>query len=169
MNEIPAATLAHWDDLIYIAECGGAANAWIGGGAIRDTLLGIPVRDIDVFHEGEISLHYLREHMAWAEARDVDDRYDVPVVSIIDAEDERTAIQFLQCESIPERFKSFAADISKVFYRPGRGVIQTPAFLTAVQTKRITFDEGTSAPYRDKLVEKFQPLGYRFPQLELEF
>lgn len=166
LQSIDAATRKEWDDLLGNTFLAGSDNEMIGGGAIRDRLLGVPPADIDLFYSGDVKIEWLAKRVGLKsyEYRPLDNhtQYDVKVLSIIDAVTAKgEPLNLLRCGSVERRFHEFAADISKVFYQQGR-VIMTDAFLNAVETKTVNFDLGVSGNYVTKIAKKFQPLGFQF-------
>ena len=160
---------ATWDALITDVENAGAKDVMVAGGCIRDLLLGADVTDVDIFHRERVLLSMLNKNGWDVRERELDPNYDVKVDRIVEGEAPQSIpVNVLECQDVQARFDNFAANISKVFYVKGRLLLH-PEFITAVKTKVILFDEGTSMNYRDKITNKFKPLGFIFPQADMEF
>jgi hypothetical protein len=155
LSVIDPIAILEWDAYLFEVSKAGGLKAMIGGGAIRDRLLGITPHDIDIFYEGKLDYNLLSDIRQPVE-RTVDPNYDVAVERITDATGFRSEIvNLLECKSVEDRFCKFAANISKVYYTR-RGLILTPAFMCAVYSRQIIYDEGTSEHYKNKMMNKFR-------------
>ena len=160
---IDGPTRAKWNEYLDAVSNAGGRNPIIGGGAVRDRLLGIVPNDVDIFYEGRLDYDAMATTFGAVVARDLSsvNNYDVPVDAIADVvTDDLETVQFMRVDSVPARLKRFAASISRAYYGSHVGLILTDAFLSSVETKTIHFDEWVSDAYRCKMINKFEPLGY---------
>ena len=160
---LDAATREKWDSYLALAAKAGACNAMICGGAVRDTLLGVVVEDVDIFHEGEVDPDDLPDRLLHVGGYDP----DYPLIKRRVVIDDQERLDFLQVESVQAHLGiGFSADISEVFYSP-KGLVLSPAFLQAVDSRIITFRTHADKAYIAKIRRKFGPLGFTFAQQRL--
>lgn len=137
-------------------------NAIVAGGAVRDTLLGRPVKDIDVFHDLVLqNTNDLERVLPRTEAEEIEHRYDSKSVWNLPS----LNIDFIYVGSfvvdgdfsdyIHEHFR---CNLSKVWYDAGT-LHFSPEFIRAVATQTLEFRTGTAQDYIDKICAKYPEFG----------
>jgi hypothetical protein len=148
-----AADLKLWTHILFSVSCilpGDLPRIAIAGGCLRDTLLGKPVADIDVFHEGELTeTHGLTSQPLL----DLPGEYDSPV-AIWNGDCFGMPVQLIQVESLAERLQEFSCTLSQVYFMDGE-LRMTPQFLHSVRDKTLKFAHWCRPAYRAKITAKF--------------
>lgn len=156
---IPYRTLRLWDHYLLAVQRGGGTDPIIGGGCIRDLILGIPVNDVDIFHEDPVSSFPGAVSFA---VRPAPEGYDGRAMQLADAAAPNgDNINLIEMEDVNTILSSFGADINQVYYTRGDLII-TQAFVRAFEAKKITFHMEARPQYIAKIKNKFGPLGYTF-------
>jgi hypothetical protein len=131
-------------------------DAVVAGGAIRDTLLGREVRDIDVFTDTELvdteGFERIVSPPNTCSTID-DDKYDSKAVWVNRAE----GIDIIYTGG--HELESYVADkfrcnISKVWF-DGQNIVLTAAFIDGVSRQILEFAPGTSPEYVAKIRKKY--------------
>lgn len=149
----------------------GAKDICVAGGAIRDTLLGKPVKDIDVFYTGTIYLDdtsELAKHygMKWDTDED-----EVDTVTYKDSNIEVTPTNLLfqdipypvqligvkgeSLEHIMDLIAGFPCGLSKVCLTQEGGLCVWPEFLQNEFFKIVSYTPETPAKYKAKIQKKY--------------
>jgi poly(A) polymerase-like protein len=128
----------------------GATKAVIAGGCLRDILLGKPVSDIDVFHEGALEDV---EDLTLMEKPAMEEEYEESIQIYSDTS-MIWPLQYIQVEDIERRLSTFSTPLSQV-YLDDTGVVLTRPFVLAVESKQFGFETWASEAYKAKLKAKY--------------
>ena len=144
----------------------GANDAVVAGGAIRDMLFDKPIKDIDVFYTGEISLEKLKK--TWGFSNIVYNEVDYPItnstlVYTLTWSSFPVPIQLIHCsKKIPEIIASFPANIGRCYFNDtGLHGIDLDV-ISSANDKIVWFDQPTSYKYYMKYKEKYSDWKLKF-------
>lgn len=141
-----------------VKEC-GATSVHVAGGAVRDSLLNKPIKDIDVFYEGELE-HYkvnkfFKHHMMEFEeaivAYETNNEWQVKYGKLT-LEDCAYPIQLIKVVNFPTHMEKFAAGISKCWVDEA-GLHLSTSFLSNEYFKTVEFTDDSS--YTDRIRQKY--------------
>lgn len=136
-----------WRNAIALAS----GKAIVGGGAVRDALLGRTARDIDVFHTDKLTdTDFLKPVLP------IEGNTQYHSIEVFNSE--ASGIDFIW---IGEGFEindyvadHFRCNLSKIYF-DGEMIHMTLDFIEALQTKTLRFKEGTSPEYIEKICKKY--------------
>lgn len=148
-------------------------EARIVGGAVRDSIMGIPIRDIDVLVQFKDSARaqIRRDAITAAFGDDVD---SVDAEAELYGEEEEifqrvhTVIgydfEFIDTgtRSIDDVIRTYPDDISMVSMRPNGDMVQSDPFIDALGTEVVTVQYG-HGPRTRKLMVKLPGFGFKYP------
>ena len=148
-------------------------EARIVGGAVRDSILGVPIRDIDVLVQFKDSANATvrRGAITAAFGDDVD---SVDAEAELYGEEEEifqrvhTTIGFdfefidTGTRSIDDVIRTYPDDISMVSMRPNGDMVQSDPFIDALGTEMVTVQYG-HGPRTRKLMVKLPGFGFKYP------
>lgn len=156
-----------------LAEDDAVIEARIVGGAVRDNLLGIPIRDVDVLVQFKDSANATVRRGAIVNA--FGDNVDsVDSEAELYGEEEEifqrvhTVIgydfEFIDTgtRSIDDVIRTYPDDISMVSMRPNGDMVQSDAFIDALGTEMVTVQYG-HGPRTRKLMVKLPGFGFKYP------
>lgn len=130
-------------------------KAAIAGGCLRDTLLGKPVVDVDIFHEGSLenvdgfnALGFIQQDLLQHAGE-----YEQPI-AIWNGHLYGQRVQLIQVECLEDRLRKFSCSLSEVYYRDNL-LQMSPEFIESVRTKTIKFAGWCSDEYMAKMRAKF--------------
>lgn len=135
----------------------------VGGGAVRDTLLGREVRDIDVFMDEQLADTNALEQVL--PPTDGNEKYDAKTVWC----DKAAGIDFV-CVDLDQVSVTdmqeyvdnyFRCNLSKVYF-DGNQLVLTQDFIEAVASQTLRFTPHTSHSYIDKIHAKY-------PEFKIDF
>lgn len=158
-----------FNDCVYIMSAlkkFGVDKICVAGGCIRDTLLGKPVKDIDVFCSGELMLDDssdLAKHFGikwnteedFVEGKDYEDSKITVMNKCLLFEDIPYPVQIILCDNIMETVNKFPCGLSKAVLDDEGGLSLWPDFLQSEYFKIISYSVETPAKYKMKLQKKY--------------
>ena len=163
---------AYLNNLYTIAlftSASAGQDVHIAGGAIRDMLIEKEIADIDVFHNGELSLSALKtffnkvEECEYGVYEDTsfNVKYKVWMNTI------PVPIQLIEVKgSVLEHINKFPTRLSRVYYKQGGLHNITPLFELDVKHKEVYFDLPVNHQYCDKMMKKFPDWQHTFAKPE---
>lgn len=165
-----------FNDCVYIMSAlkkFGAKDIVVAGGAIRDTLLGKPVKDIDVFYTGAIELDDesdLAKHygMKWKNSTEFDEidstMYEEEGITVTNTnllfQDIPYPVQLIEVngnsiQDIVNHIVAFPCGLSKAILHEEGTLSLANDFLQNEFFKIVAYEPGTSPKYKNKLVQKY--------------
>lgn len=142
-------------------------RATIAGGAVRDAILGKPIRDIDMFVEDAPDLDVLGsifgvkfskfEH-EFDYNEDEDRKSQIVAVWHGEGEGNVYGVDIIQVDDIEQRIDEFPDNISQV-YIDARGLTLMPEFINGHMHKRMTYRDSAGTDRLLKLIDKFPDYG----------
>jgi hypothetical protein len=140
----------------------GATDAIVAGGAVRDMLLGKPIKDIDVFYTGDLDQKKVYQHFKklgdLLTEEELDDLYgdsDWQVTQqALRYEDVEYPVQLIRVNgTLDDHIATFGVGISKVMV-DANGLVIPNEFLSGMAWKILSFGE-CGDTYKNKMIEKF--------------
>ena len=163
-----------FNDCVYIMSAlkkFGAKDICVAGGAIRDTLLGKPVKDIDVFFTGELDLddeselakHYGLEWNTDDPIVDSTSYEDSPISvmkSTLSFKDIEYPVQLIQIhgtslEDIVAQVDAFPCGLSKAILQEDGTLSLASDFLQNEYFKIVSYKPDSPMKYKNKLQQKY--------------
>jgi hypothetical protein len=136
----------------------------VAGGAVRDTLLGRPVKDIDVFYREPIIRTAGLKPMSSTAMKELIPDFEPTIEQEYDDRlavwDDGNGLQFIQVPDFPEDpignwiIQSFPCSLSEVWF-DGTQLRMTRAFIEAVVRKELFFKHNAKDGYRKRIIEKY--------------
>lgn len=144
----------------------GATSAVIAGGAVRDSLFGKPVKDIDIFVSKE-QAHFITEvfsveknlYCGYINIPDVDGVFDIPVTHT------ELPVQIITMDegmSPADRLHTFDFGFCQVAY-DGKNIITTENFLNDYKNNTITLVYCENQHEYDRSMRRFERLKEKYP------
>lgn len=143
----------------HVITCGGV-NPVVAGGAIRDMLLGRPIKDIDIFYSGTLD----EEKLLTIFTKDTPENsseYDGgefqlthPCLAIEDCSYPIQLIKIDDPHTLDWVCKNFGCNLSKVIFS-GADLGITTEFLRDVEMEILTFPKPVSETYMKKMTDKY--------------
>lgn len=147
---LSGAELEYFQTLRFEVLSRGASKAIVAGGCLRDKLLGRPVSDIDIFHEGEIQD---AEGLQKLNVEELEVEYQ-RAIKIFEDSSSDTPVQYIQVKDIQDRLANFSLGLSQV-YIDDAGLVLPLNFLDAVEKQELRFALWVSDSYREKIKAKY--------------
>ena len=165
MMEIDTDYLSKLDNILLYCILSGAENATVAGGAIRDMLFQKPIKDIDIFYNGEIAISTLNKYFNGVEG--LYTKYEDSSFTVTHEIKDNTLfpipIQLIQCqEDVKEHIKEFPAETGRVFLDKKGLHNLTPNVFNSEKTKTILFDKPTNIKYLAKYLTKYSDYKIKF-------
>lgn len=148
-----------------LTERFGIANVIIAGGAIRDTLLEKPIKDVDFFVRANITtpdIFYLSCNTgeSFKFVREGEEYDDANLIVYSSQPDKRFQVIFISDKKTVEEYvEDFDLSICKCYYKHGYGIVTHPEFDKTVEDKIIRCDRDTTYERRKMIVGKFPDYG----------
>lgn len=151
-NPIPDA----WETLRRSVSSKAGRHAVIAGGAIRDHLLGIPFKDIDIFVLG----------MTAQTAKEIFDAAIIEYAGVEEAKHQYTTadgltidLVFSQYDNVPEVLAHFDLGICRIAW-DGNTLLGTEDFGRDLTAKTVTQFYPSPSGHTDRVMAKLGPLGF---------
>jgi hypothetical protein len=141
-----------------LGKLGQFVDPIIAGGAIRDMLLEKPVKDIDIFYKGTLPDSVVKQ-LFTVQAK-YDKAYEESTFKVFYAKvfykDVNLPIQLIETKQDPREIvlDDFGVNLSKVWFSQG-GIVLTNEFLLDANVKVLTFKEGCSPNYVERIRNKY--------------
>lgn len=156
-----------------VAACGATA-VMVAGGCVRDMLLDKPIKDIDLFYEGELNQDLIKQRFAiqpkkknpWLNTEAIagllDDLAPYPDNENWNIKYNHVTfagcdlpIQLIQVKDVSTHLDTFGANISKVAYFGDGTMYLSPGFIEDIMTQTLHIDPNCGEKYQDKIIAKF--------------
>jgi Poly A polymerase head domain len=162
-----------------VAACGATA-VMVAGGCVRDMLLDKPIKDIDLFYEGELNQDLIKQRFAikpkkppvsnWLKDPMGNDVIPVPMDDLFPYPENENwnvrynhvtfagcdlPIQLIQVKDVSTHLDTFGANISKVAYFGDGTMYLSPGFIEDITTQTLHIDPNCGEKYQDKIITKF--------------
>ena len=148
--------LSNLEDILHFVKQAGATEAIVAGGAVRDMLLGKPIKDIDVFYTGELSNV---EKYFTVETIEDDESYEGTEFSVthrhVTYEYCDYPIQLIKVDNLRKVVDIFGCNLSKTAFEEV-GVVLFPDFMEGVRTHKVVIDNNCKTEeFAQRIKEKY--------------
>lgn len=143
----------------------GATEVMVAGGAVRDALLGKPIKDIDVFYSGDLFWHKLnknfktnykppKDEFGFTEAYEENDEWQVTHQSLLSEYSDKP-VQFIRCKDFATHLNTFGAGLCKVALLADGTLWITPEFIRDCSEGILHFNPNCGEKFKDKMCDKY--------------
>lgn len=163
-----------FDEILQrVTHCGGA-QATIAGGAVRDSVLGKEIADIDIFcfsSKGKVNASVLETVFPGVQKADASELYEISDInSVYNCSYKGWKVQIIVLgmihanDRVINHVEKFPCNISKVWYDGKSHTWEAgTSFYTGLAHEILVFDKGASSKYMEKICNKYSEYKIKVP------